>query len=830
MKKIVALFAALLLAGASFAQTNVDAKKLAKALESNKDSSAVFVSELDLSKIEVAADGKINLPLFAKSKAIIVAGMDMANIKERVSYAIKKSFVVTFETKDLASKKYALTNIEGIESVAECADRLKRLAKERALRKRAENLTKLPVQIVSLDAVGLTAAEPEWLPYMAQDSIKSNLYVYLGMNAVLYSSDAELKKIRAQNPTVNEKSVSEFSNATEAKFILFESVKKTAKGYFINAEFVDLTTGELLASVASKEYATPEKLLFFAGAVDEITLSLAGALEMNVSDENKKLLANGPANFNKEKLGFRSKIYFIEAKKKCLVDARNKVEARCQELFDQLQSDRVREEQAIKLKEYGVVELGSDGQPTAEAKERRARQIAKGYKDLTNKFFSDCDSVKASAQTKDSMLLAEIRADQKALAVLRTAASKNGELKIAYDSYEGDKNGWKTKVKMFSDGVSFYEFDYILPYEVLSGKKAPNMKSELNDAVVEEYQNNVEKYTSLLKGDKPPAQFEVDYTVSAMSDDKPSAYTCALSRIRVVNVASGKIMYSSPLYINTDVSRKEKFDLRIFAGVEEKEKAKFAPEKYPVEKRMAIGLCKSVAEQKYADALEFEKLMVKIPGKNFKMMATEVTQRLYQRIMGENPSHNKEASNPVGVVSWYDAIYFCNKLSERCGYEPVYSVNGETDVAKWDYTPHKEKEMKRRVEQNEKADGFRLPTIDEWEYAAKGGQDFKYSGSNNLDAVGWYIGNSGNKTHPVAQKRPNGYGLYDMSGNVSEWVWDADDDYYRYHYRDARYFCGGDCGGAAAGCEVSYRNSNYAGSSSYIHGFRVARTLGAGER
>lgn len=827
MKKLIALFAALLLAGASFAQTKVDAKKLAKALESNKDSSAVFVSELDLSGMKVADDGKITLPLFAKSKAIIVAGMDMANIKERIEFANKKNFEVTFEAKELASKKYALTNIEGIESVAECADRLKREAKERAVRERAENLTKLPVQIVSLDAVGLTAAESEWLPYMARDSIKSNLYVYLGMNAVLYSSDAELKKIRAQNPTVNEKSVSEFSNATEAKFILFESVKKTAKGYFINAEFVDLTTGELLASVASKEYATPERLLFFAGAVDEITLSLAGALEMNVSDENKKLLANGPANFNKEKLGFRSKIYFIEAKKKELVDARNKVEARCQELFDQLQSDRVREEQAIKLKEYGVVELGSDGQPTAEAKERRERQIAKGYKDLTNKFFSDCDSVKASAQTKDSMLLAEIRADQKALAVFRTAASRNGELKIAFDSYEGDKNGWKAKVKMFSDGVSFYEFDYILPYEALSGKKAPNMKSELNDAVVEEYQNNVEKYTSLLKGDKPPAQFEVDYTVSAMSDDNPSAYTCALSRIRVVNVASGKIMYSSPLSINTDVSCKEKFDLRIFAGVEEKEKDRFDRRKYPVEKYMARGLCKSDAEKTYAVDQEISgyvsKLMVKIPGKNIKMMSTEVTQRLYQQVMGENPSNYKGANNPVENVSWYDAIYFCNVLSEKSGYEPVYSVNGETDVSKWGYTPHNERKIEGGVTWNEKANGFRLSTEKEWEFAANGGQNFTYSGSNNLDAVGWYERNSGDKTHPVAQKRPNGYGLYDMSGNVCEWVWDADDD-------DSRDHCGGSYNDDAGRCEVSNWYSGYTNYRFGYLGFRVARSLAAGER
>ena len=367
-----------------------------------------------------------------------------------------------------------------------------------------------------------------------------------------------------------------------------------------------------------------------------------------------------------------------------------------------------------------------------------------------------------------------------------------------------------------------------MPYEALTGKKAPDMKSELSDAVVEEYQDNVKKYTSLLRGDKTAAHFEIDYAVSVMSDDNPSSYAFALSRIRVVNVASGKVMYSSSLSLTTDASCKEKYDLRIFAGIEEKEKARFEPGKWPVEKRMAAGLCKSEAEKSYADALEFEKLMVKIPGGNYKMMGAEVTQRLYQRVMGENPSKNKGASNPVENVSWYDAVYFCNRLSEKYGYEPVYSVGGETDVAKWGYTPHKEEEIKGEVEQNVKADGFRLPTIYEWAYAAKGGQNFKYSGSNNLDAVGWYSDNSGGHTHPVAQKRPNGYGLYDMSGNVFEWVWDANSSYSNYH----RYYCGGSYGYSDDGCEVFVRfdHDGSAAESHYEHGFRVARSLVRGEK
>lgn len=217
-----------------------------------------------------------------------------------------------------------------------------------------------------------------------------------------------------------------------------------------------------------------------------------------------------------------------------------------------------------------------------------------------------------------------------------------------------------------------------------------------------------------------------------------------------------------------------------------------------------------------------DKLMIAVPGKEFSILATEVTQKLYESVMGENPSGFKEEKNlPVEKVSWYDAVYFCNKLSAKCGLTPVYAVDGETDVGKWGYAPHKEKEIKGTVSQNENADGYRLPTVEEWQYAAKGGQEFKCSGSDKLDEVGWYSENSGRKTHPVAQKKPNDYGLYDMSGNVWEWCWDSKPNISEY-----RCNCGGSWCSNAYGCEVDYKYWLNANITSNNLGFRIVRSTG----
>ena len=214
-------------------------------------------------------------------------------------------------------------------------------------------------------------------------------------------------------------------------------------------------------------------------------------------------------------------------------------------------------------------------------------------------------------------------------------------------------------------------------------------------------------------------------------------------------------------------------------------------------KRVDGGTFTMGATAEMSPPSDSEKPAHEVTLSSYSIGETEVTQALWQAVMGNNPSTFKGDNLPVEQVSWNDCQIFIYKLNNLTG--------------------------KR----------FRLPTEAEWEFAARGGNrsnHTQYSGGSSLDEVAWYKGNSSGKTHPVKTKKPNELGLYDMAGNVDEWC----QDWYGSYSSSSQYnptgpnsgsirvFRGGSWGGTAWSCSSSRRKYSTPNGSWDHLGLRLA--------
>jgi len=218
-----------------------------------------------------------------------------------------------------------------------------------------------------------------------------------------------------------------------------------------------------------------------------------------------------------------------------------------------------------------------------------------------------------------------------------------------------------------------------------------------------------------------------------------------------------------------------------------------------------------------------------------------ITQKMWTEVMENNLSAFKGDNKPIESITWWEALEFCNKLSEKYGLEPVYDLSKSAQGILMINELGGEI-VYPDVVNLKNTEGFRLPTEVEWEWFARGGQvaieqetfDYTYSGSNSINEVAWYDRNSGSKTQDVGLKKPNQLGLYDCSGNIWEWCYDTTENIENGKSYTCKAFDSSNIYRRLKGgswyeddnvCTVRCRNYAHAIDANDVVGFRLVRTI-----
>ena len=346
-------------------------------------------------------------------------------------------------------------------------------------------------------------------------------------------------------------------------------------------------------------------------------------------------------------------------------------------------------------------------------------------------------------------------------------------------------------VQKFDAATDIYSLGATL-YKLLTGQTPPDA-DEVNEDGLPPLPSSVSR----------PVRAAVEKAMSPRRKDRPKNIGEFLASIDCVMVdeASFYSGYSDVLKDSQSDDETEVIDVHSAAGRNQQVFYKDGILKvkgieYPMVFVSGGSFDMGATSEQGSDAYSDEQPVHRVSLSSYRIGKYEVTQELWEAVMGSNPSHFKGARHPVENVSWDDCQTFINKLNELTG-------------------------------QN-----FRLPTEAEWEFAARDGNSsrgYKYSGSNNVDNVAWYYGNSGNTTHNVGTKSPNELGIYDMSGNVWEWCSDWKGDYSSASQTNpkgpysgsCRVNRGGSCCSIDSDCRVSIRLSRASGDRDRGLGLRL---------